>query len=209
MERAPANKIRRGSLYSTIQLVAGADLVGPRTGPLSRGGTEDKPPGASRAVAAAGDGLVIRIATDDDLRSIVAHYGPGGADSPWDPFGDLERIRRIPRGGLLIAELAGGYVGFAFWYEARKPWYAPEVDRYARISDLHIMPDAQSKGIGRALLREALRRIRAAGIGTVFLETDENNGRAQKLYQSEGFVKVAPSVLRFRLELIGTETLPA
>ena len=144
-------------------------------------------------------GLAIRNATDEDLQSIVAHYGPGGGDSPWDPFADLERIRRIPRRGLLVAELRGAYAGFIFWYAARKPWYASDVDRYARISDLHIVPAAQGKGVGRALLREALARIRAEGIVTVFLETDENNERARSLYQSEGFVPVVPRVVRFRV----------
>jgi [ribosomal protein S18]-alanine N-acetyltransferase len=144
-------------------------------------------------------GIVIRNATDEDLKSIVAHYGPGGGDSPWDPFADLERIRRIPLRGLLIAELEGAYVGFIFWYAARKPWYAPNVDRYARISDLHIIRAGQGRGVGRALLREALANIRSEGIVTVFLETDENNDRAQRLYESEGFTRVAPGVVRFRL----------
>jgi ribosomal-protein-alanine N-acetyltransferase len=139
------------------------------------------------------------VATDADLHSIVAHYGPGGGDSPWDPFVEVDRVQRIPRQGLLVAELEGEYAGFIFWYEARKPWYAPAVDRYARISDLHILPAFQGRGIGRALIREALARIHAAGIETVFLETDENNERAQKLYEGEGFVSVAPGVVRFRL----------
>jgi len=149
-------------------------------------------------VALPASGLVIRTATDADLRSIVAHYGPGGGDSPWDPFADLDRIERVSRAGLLVAELDGRYAGFLFWYEGRQPWYAPAVDRYARISDLHVVPVAQRKGVGRSLVREALRRIRGAGIETTFLETDENNTRARALYESEEFVSVTPSVLRYR-----------
>jgi ribosomal protein S18 acetylase RimI-like enzyme len=141
--------------------------------------------------------IVVRVATDADLGSIVAHYGPGGWDSPWDPFADLERIRRVPRSGLLVAEADGAYAGFLFWCEGRKPWYAPSVERYARITDLHVVPPAQGKGVGRALLREALSRIREAGIDTVFLETDEGNARAQRLYESEGFVTVPPTTLRY------------
>ena len=142
--------------------------------------------------------MVIRTATGADLRSIVAHYGAGGGDSPWDPFADLDRIRRIPRQGLLVADLQGVYAGFIYWYEARKPWYAPSVDRYARISDLHVVPALQGRGIGRALMRDALSRIRVAGIETVFIETDENNARARRLYESEGFVSVAPGGLLYR-----------
>ncbi len=143
--------------------------------------------------------VTVRLATESDLPRIVAHYGPGGGDSPWDPFADLDRLRRTARSGLLIAELDGEYVGFLYWYEARRPWYAPEVDRYARISDLHIVPSAQGKGAGRALLREAVAQIRSAGIGDIFLETDEDNVRAQNLYRREGFERVTPGVIRFRL----------
>lgn len=143
-------------------------------------------------------GLVIRVATDADLPSIVAHYGPGGGESPWDPFADLDRIQRVPRSGLLVAVLDGAYAGFLYWYEGRKPWYAPDVDRFARVSDLHVVPVVQGKGVGRALLRKALARIRDAGIETVFLETDEENARARRLYESEGFVTVAPTIVRYR-----------
>lgn len=153
-------------------------------------------------------GVLIRTATDDDLKAVVGHYGAGGGDSPWDPFADLERIRRIPRHGLLVAEHGGAYAGFLFWYEARKPWYDPTVDRYARISDLHIVPASQGKGIGRALLREALRRICEAGVDTVFLETDEDNVRARGLYESEGFAEVAPRVIRFRFRSSDGDSRP-
>lgn len=145
-------------------------------------------------------GVVIRRATAKDLRSIVSHYGPGGGDGPWDPLASIELIQRIPRRSLLVAELGGTYAGFAFWYEARKPWYAPEVDRYARISDIHVVPAVQGKGVGRALLHETVARIRAEGIPTIFLETSEDNVRAQNLYAREGFVRVPPGDLRYRLD---------
>jgi len=142
--------------------------------------------------------LVIREATEADLASIVAHYAPGGSDSPWDPFADLQRVRAVLGPGLLVAEWEGIYAGFLFWYESRRPWYAPNVERYARISDLHIVPAAQGKGVGRTLLRDALSRIRSSSIDTVFLETDETNARARRLYEGEGFVSVAPAVVRYR-----------
>jgi ribosomal protein S18 acetylase RimI-like enzyme len=153
--------------------------------------------------------LVIRTASDGDLKFVVDHYAPGGGDSPWDPFVNLERIQRIPRAGLMVAESDGTYAGFLYWYEGRKPWYAPSVDKYARISDLHILPASQGKGLGRALLRDALRRISEAGIETVFLETDEDNTRARGLYESEGFVRVAPGVARFRRQSGPSESGPA
>lgn len=143
---------------------------------------------------------MVRTATDQDLKTIVAQYAYSEGMSPWHPFANLERIRRLPRRGLLVAEHEGKYAGYLFWYEARRPGYDSRVDRFARISDLYLHPSAQGMGIGRVFLREALRRIRGAGIDTVFLETDEDNVRARRLYESEGFVAFA-KVFRYRLKM--------
>lgn len=140
--------------------------------------------------------LDIRRATDADLASVGAHYAPGGGDSPWDPFADLDRLRRIRRAGPLVARTDGAYAGFPYGYEGRKPWYAPEVDRFAEISDLHVPAAFPGRGIGRALLREALNQIAAAGLLAVFLENDEDNLGARRLYESEGFAAVAPGLVR-------------
>ena len=151
--------------------------------------------------------LLVRNATDQDLRTIVAQYGSPGEASPWHPFVDLERIRRLPRKGLLVARLDGKYAGFLFWYEGRRPGYGRTVERFARISDLYLGRAAQGQGIGRALLQEALRRIREAGIDTVLLETDESNARARRLYESEGFVAFA-KILRYKLKMKKDDSRP-
>lgn len=143
-------------------------------------------------------GLVVRVATDDDLGTIVAQYAPGSVDTPWHPFSDLERIRRLPREGLLIAEHDGTYAGFLFWYEGRRPWFDGSTAKYARISDFYLHPDFQGEGFGREFLDEALREIRMRGIETVFLETDEENTRARHLYESEGFAAYG-RVIRYRM----------
>ena len=144
--------------------------------------------------------VVIRVANEEDLRTIVEQYAPGGGDTPWHPFSDLERIRRLPREGLLVAEQGGRYAGFLFWYEGRRAWFDPTTKRskrYARISDFYLHPDFQGEGLGRTFLREALRRIRAYGIDTVFLEAEADNARARHLYESEGFAAYG-KVVRYR-----------
>lgn len=146
--------------------------------------------------------LIVRVASDADLGTVVAQYAGGGVDTPWHPFSDPERIRRLPRQGLLVAEKDGRYAGFLFWYEGRRPWFDPTTRRYARISDLYIHPRFQGEGVGRAFLREALGRIRAEGIDTVYLETDEDNRRARHLYESEGFSAMG-RVVRYRLRWDG------
>jgi [ribosomal protein S18]-alanine N-acetyltransferase len=49
----------------------------------------------------------------------------------------------------------------------------------------------QGRGIGRALLDLHLRRLAGFGIAAVFLEVDENNAPARRLYARAGFREVA------------------
>ena len=55
------------------------------------------------------------------------------------------------------------------------------------VHDLAVLPDFQSRGIGRALLAAAEERARARGCCKLTLEVREDNQRARKLYQERGF----------------------
>lgn len=48
----------------------------------------------------------------------------------------------------------------------------------------------QGQGVGRALLRDHLSRVSATGVRSFFLEVDEGNAAALKLYRGFGFVEV-------------------
>jgi ribosomal-protein-alanine N-acetyltransferase len=52
-------------------------------------------------------------------------------------------------------------------------------------------PRARGRGIGRRLLDFHLRRLLGAGVRTVFLEVDEHNTAARRLYARAGFHEVA------------------
>ena len=52
-----------------------------------------------------------------------------------------------------------------------------------------VEPQAQGRGIGRALVTEAIRRVDAAGKRTFGLRTMPPLVTAQKLYRSLGFVR--------------------
>lgn len=118
----------------------------------------------------------------------------------WDSLASIELIQRIPQQSLLVTGLNECYAGLAFWYEARGPWYAPEVYRCRRISDIHVVPASQGKGVEHALLHGTVARIRAEEIPTIFLGTSEGNLRAQNLYTSKWFVQVPPGDLRYCLD---------
>ncbi|WP_030199625.1 GNAT family N-acetyltransferase [Streptomyces sp. NRRL S-87] len=88
---------------------------------------------------------------------------------------------------VLLAERPDGtVVGFTQIYptfsslEMRPIWV---------LYDLYVAPAGRRTGAGRALLRAALDRARAAGVAGVQLETAYDNHVAQGLYEAEGFVR--------------------
>jgi GNAT superfamily N-acetyltransferase len=50
-----------------------------------------------------------------------------------------------------------------------------------------VHPAARGAGVGRALLRFAIRTARDRGAGTMMLKVHEENPNARRLYESEGF----------------------
>ena len=59
----------------------------------------------------------------------------------------------------------------------------------AQLVRLAVHPQAQDLGIGRQLLASSLNHAHAQGINNVFLNTQESNGHAQRLYESVQFRK--------------------
>jgi ribosomal-protein-alanine N-acetyltransferase len=76
----------------------------------------------------------------------------------------------------LVAEADGVTLG----------WGARE-DRDQRISDLWVGPEAQGRGVGRALLAALVEEIRVAGYPQAELETLASNAQAVGFYQRHGF----------------------
>ncbi len=60
----------------------------------------------------------------------------------------------------------------------------------AEILSIAIAGNRRGKGLGRALLTLHLRRLAALGARTVFLEVDEHNASAIRLYSRAGFHEV-------------------
>ncbi|WP_040307155.1 GNAT family N-acetyltransferase [Agarivorans albus] len=80
----------------------------------------------------------------------------------------------IPSGGVLVAELKGKLVGMCSLSEAE------EVDW---IDNLYLKPSEVRKGIGTALLREALARVGRP----CRLYTFQENRAARQFYEKQGF----------------------
>jgi len=66
------------------------------------------------------------------------------------------------------------------------PYHLDRRDFYM-IANVAVHPQYQRQGIGRALVRRALRFLRPRGVDGIWLQVDENNQAAISLYQQEGF----------------------
>jgi ribosomal-protein-alanine N-acetyltransferase len=64
------------------------------------------------------------------------------------------------------------------------------VEDEAEILMVAVDPSQQGRGLGRRLLARHLGRLAARGARRVFLEVDEGNGAALRLYTRAGFAKV-------------------
>jgi ribosomal-protein-alanine N-acetyltransferase len=82
----------------------------------------------------------------------------------------------------VAAEADGGLIGFAIGY-LRRPGLGG-------VLTLDVDPERRRGGIGRALFRELLARLEAAGARTVQLEVDVRNSGAIAFYRSFGFRRV-------------------
>lgn len=60
----------------------------------------------------------------------------------------------------------------------------------AEILSVAIAPAWRGRGFARPLLDLHLRRLAGLGVRAVFLEVDENNAPARRLYRKAGFVEV-------------------
>jgi ribosomal-protein-alanine N-acetyltransferase len=60
----------------------------------------------------------------------------------------------------------------------------------AEILSVAVTRSCRGRGLGRDLLMRNLRRLAGAGVRSVFLEVDESNAAARKLYARAGFREV-------------------
>ena len=67
--------------------------------------------------------------------------------------------------------------------------------REAVVQDLMVEPERRGHGEGRFLLRWALRALHALGYSTATLWVTESNRAARRLYDSEGFLRTASTVI--------------
>jgi ribosomal protein S18 acetylase RimI-like enzyme len=98
----------------------------------------------------------------------------------FDAIALQEAVRATPRSHIRIAT-PEETVGYGLFGRAGPAGY---------VQRLAVAPAAQHRGLGRALLNDGLRWLRARGARRVYVNTQEDNERALTLYLQAGFLQL-------------------
>jgi len=121
----------------------------------------------------------MRPATPNDLDAVAAIERESFTD-PWTRA-SFEQLLGRNHLSFLVAAHDGVVVGFSIAYG---------VAGEAEIANIAVSRGARGQGIGGALLRHMLARLRADGAAEVWLEVRASNEAARAMYEHFGFVEV-------------------
>lgn len=142
--------------------------------------------------------LTVRAAAAADLPAVLALYGqPDLDDGRTLPLPEAEtlfaRFARYPDYTLYLAELDGRPVGtFALLVMDNLGHLgAPS----AVVEDVAVDPAHHGQGIGRLMMKDALRRAKAKGCYKLVLSSNAKRERAHAFYEGLGFERHGYSFL--------------
>lgn len=131
------------------------------------------------------EGLDLRNASPADADDVAALLQALGY--PCDTDDAMERIAVIvdnDRQALVLARHAGavcGLIALDFMY------YLPLGTTTCRITAMVVTPEAQGRGVGRQLLREAERRARTGGAARLEIASGSQRTDAHAFYKACGY----------------------
>jgi ribosomal protein S18 acetylase RimI-like enzyme len=97
-----------------------------------------------------------------------------------------ERLRNVESVIFLALSLEGEGLGFTQLYPS---FGSVSLCRVWILYDLFVAPQARRMGVGRALMKQAHQFAAESGARFVRLATENNNLKAQALYESLGYVR--------------------
>src|SRR5688500_8796871 len=123
----------------------------------------------------------LRAARPSDVPEVAAIEAEAFTD-PWS----LSSFRSLVSGGLVWFRVAvdddtDQVIGYIL------VWFAADE---AELANIAVAPSVRGRGVGAALLDEALSAAEERGTVRVFLEVRDSNERARALYASRGFEEV-------------------
>jgi len=135
-------------------------------------------------------GLEIREARAEDIPGILQTYreagiGAGIAFSVEEALAQLERMSvgspvRV-YAALLDGRVVGTYELFVMDNMAKRG------RRSGVVEDVAVRPEYQGRGVGKAMMQDAMERCRHAGCYKMMLSSNENREAAHLFYESLGF----------------------
>jgi ribosomal protein S18 acetylase RimI-like enzyme len=139
--------------------------------------------------------MTIRPYRMADEEAAVALWRACDLVRPWnDPGKDIRRKLRVNPEWFLVGEQAGRIVGTVMaGYEGHRGW----------INYLAVEPGRQRAGLGRALMAEAERLLRAAGCAKINLQVRTGNTGVIAFYERLGYKQDDCVSLGKRLESDG------
>lgn len=100
--------------------------------------------------------------------------------TPWSPESWDHIFSNLNQVFLLIVEENESILGFILFNLA-------DADSFAHLIKIVVTPKARRIGLGKKLLAESVTLLCNRGIKSFFLEVEEQNDAAIKLYESQGF----------------------
>jgi len=122
----------------------------------------------------------IRCFALEDEQAVIALWERCGLTRPWnDPRKDIRRKMAVQPDGFLIGVVDGAIAATVMvGYEGHRGW----------IQYLGVDPRRQREGLGRAIMAEAERLLRAKGCPKINLQVRTSNAGVIEFYKRLGFV---------------------
>ena len=87
---------------------------------------------------------------------------------------------------ILVAELAGSVVGYAYARLEARDWNAL-LDRHGALHDIFVSESVRRQGVARRLVEAVRERLRAQGAPRLVLHTASKNHAARQFFAALGF----------------------
>jgi GNAT superfamily N-acetyltransferase len=136
----------------------------------------------------------LHTAVSEDL---TRRHGPGFWSSKTTERGVLHSIRS----SRVVVAYAGRAIVGTLHLQTKKPWaidisYFTPVKTAIYLAGMAVIPDLQRKGIGRKLLNEAVKQVRAWPADVIRLDAFDAAAGAGEFYAKFGFREVAHVVYK-------------
>ena len=130
--------------------------------------------------------VVVRVAEDADLEKIARDYGTTEPRA-FNPFASVDRLKQLPREGLLVAEFKGKYAGFIYWIRTFEARERGRGESTARIVTVRLSRTLKEESVAVALLRRVLKDIDEADVKTIVVDAEGSSPSSVGLFERLGF----------------------